>query len=69
MAKTYKITQKHEECIGCGACVSACPDNWEFGDDGKAKPKKLIISNGEFNCNKRAEEVCPVEIIKIKDEK
>ncbi|MFH1823165.1 MAG: ferredoxin [archaeon] len=69
MPKTYKIIQKHEECIGCGACVGACPENWEFSEDGKAKPKKLIISNGEYRCNKRAEEVCPVEIIKIQDEK
>lgn len=71
-----KIIQKHNDCIGCGACVAVCPDFWEFGGDGKVKPK-----NGQFNkrtgeygfeiaekdlvCNKEAEEICPVHVIKL----
>ncbi|MCX8194134.1 MAG: ferredoxin [Candidatus Pacearchaeota archaeon] len=67
MAKKYKIIQDHEKCIGCGACVATCPDNWIMAKDGKAKPKKTEISEKEYQCNKQAAEVCPVNIIQIKE--
>jgi ferredoxin len=60
----FKIIQDHEKCIGCGSCVAVC-DNWEMGDDGKAKPKKTEVE--EVGCNKEAEEICPVECIKIEE--
>lgn len=65
--KKYKINQKHGECISCGACVSACPQNWQMGKDGKAKFKKEIIAEKEYECNKEAEDICPVNIIKIEE--
>ncbi len=27
------------KCIGCGACVSTCPEVFEMDDEGKAKVK------------------------------
>jgi len=68
MAKKYKITQDHESCIGCGMCVSLCGENWEMGEDGKAHPIKKEIGEEELSCNKKAEENCPVGVIKIKEE-
>ncbi|UZE94193.1 MAG: ferredoxin [Candidatus Pacearchaeota archaeon] len=65
MAK-YKIIQDHERCIGCGACITACNKNWAIGDDGKAKPERTEITEEEYECNKKAADVCPVKIIKIK---
>ncbi len=71
-----KITQIHKDCISCGACVSICPDCWEFGEDNKAKPKngKLDEKTGNYEaeikdtaCSKDAVEVCPVQAIKILD--
>ena len=62
MAK-YKIEQDRDNCIGCGACVSACPDNWELKDDGKAAPKKTELD--DLGCNQKAADVCPVQIIKV----
>lgn len=67
--KKYKIIQKHEKCIGCGACVATCPDNWVMGKDGKAKPKKTEICEAEYDRNKQAANVCPVNIISIKEVK
>lgn len=64
--KTYKISQEHEKCIGCGACVAIC-DNWTMGTDGKAKPKKTTIDEKELKCNKDAEQVCPVNCIHVKN--
>ena len=62
----HKIIFSKETCIGCGACTSTCPDNWEMDDSGeKAKPKKLQITESELACNKEAEDVCPVSAIKI----
>ena len=69
MAK-YKINLDRSKCIGCGACVAACPSNWEMQDDGKTRNKKEIISDSEYSGNKEAEEVCPVNainLIKTKD--
>lgn len=62
MAK-YKIEQDRDNCIGCGACVGACPENWELKDDGKASPKKTEVD--DVGCNQKAADVCPVQIIKV----
>jgi len=59
---TVKIEQKHEDCIGCGACTAVC-DNWEMRSDGKAYPKVTEVE--EVGCNKEASDVCPVGCIKI----
>ena len=60
---SIKIKFDKEACIGCGACTSVC-DNWIM-EEGKAKPQKTKISENELKVNKEAEEVCPVEAIKI----
>lgn len=59
-----RISQEHEKCIGCGACVAVCPENWEMGDDGKANPKSR---NSDAECNKSAAAGCPVSIIKVEE--
>ncbi|RLE41762.1 ferredoxin [Candidatus Woesearchaeota archaeon] len=65
---THKIEFNRDSCIGCGACVSQCPDNWELVDtpDGqKAHPKHLAISDDELECNQAAADACPVQAITI----
>ncbi len=62
---SYKIEQERDKCISCGACASACPENWEMKDDGKSAPKKTEISEEEFECNNLAASGCPVNIIHI----
>lgn len=64
----YNITYNKKACIGCDACVSVCPENWELVEKNgelKAKPKKLEISEDEYNSNEEAATICPVECIKI----
>ena len=64
----YKIEYNREECIGCGACTSQCPENWEMLDKGgefKAKPKKMIVNEDEYDSNLEAADICPVECIKL----
>ena len=60
----FKINFDREACIGCSACVSVC-DNWVMDND-KVKPKKTAISEKELKSNKEAEDICPVDAIKIK---
>ena len=59
------VSIKHErdKCIGCGACASVCPANWEMADDGKSKCKNKNPKTA--GCNKEAENVCPVHCIHI----
>ena len=66
---SYIIKQDREKCIGCMACVAACPENWEMKGDGKAKPKKTKIEKKDLECNREAESVCPVQIIHVLEEK
>lgn len=66
MAKKYKIIQKRELCIGCGACVSVCSGNWEMKSDSKASPKKTSIEEKDLKCNKEAADICPVKCIELK---
>ncbi len=61
----YKIKQDRKKCMGCGACVAACPENWELKSDGKASPKKTLIEKKDLECNKEAAAVCPLQIIQI----
>lgn len=61
----YKVVIDRENCIGCAACVAVCPENFEIKDDGKAMPIKPTITEKEYPNNKKAEEVCPVKVIKI----
>ena len=48
-----------EKCIGCGLCVSICPEIFELDENGKAK----TISDKISSCTKEAAESCPVEAI------
>lgn len=59
----FKIVHDRENCIGCGACASVCPENWEMADDGKSRPKKTILD--KIGCNQKAADGCPVGVIKI----
>jgi ferredoxin len=62
----YKISQDHEACIGCGACIATCPGNWEMADDGKAKPKRKV---DDLECNEPAADGCPVGCITVEEVK
>ena len=48
---------KKEKCIGCNACMTACPVNAIRTENGKAK-----ISTDCIDCGK-CQEVCPVDAI------
>ena len=49
-------------CIGCGACVSLCPNTFQMNDqEGKAE----VAARDDATCAKSAAEGCPVQAIVI----
>ncbi len=71
--KMVKITQKHDECIGCGACLAIDPDNWELNGD-KADLKDAKVEGdtqtkevAEVGSSKDAAASCPVNCIIVEE--
>lgn len=60
MAEKVQIDQ--EECIGCEACVEACPEVFRFDEDDE---KAFVIedSNQDVDCVDEAIASCPAECI------
>jgi ferredoxin len=75
MAK-YRIEFDREACIGALACNAVAEKFWPRSEDGKVdlagatfneetKKWELIIDDADYEVNKEAAEVCPVEVITI----
>ncbi len=52
--KNFKFKVNKEECVGCGMCLSNCPDATELKEDGKAE-----VTNQEKLEKCGGEDVCP----------
>ena len=60
-----KVYVENDNCIGCGLCVSLCPDVFQINDCGKSEVKIKNFSDFESEIN-QCIEACPVNAIKIK---
>lgn len=56
-----KVNLNKERCIGCGACMSIAPENFTFGDDGRAE----MINSESTTEAIEASEMCPVSAITV----
>jgi len=54
------VAVDREKCIGCGLCVSMCPDVFEFVDDNKAQAKAAACKSCDV---KQVAQSCPVQAI------
>lgn len=64
-----KVIVKKDLCVGCGACISECPQYFEFDDDGLSNVKKNELEPSEKKEVLEVIETCPTEAIVIEDEK
>lgn len=76
MAK-YKVILYRDKCIGTASCMAVAPKFWELQEDGKimllesklneeTNQWELIVeSEQDLLENKEAEDVCPVNAIKV----
>lgn len=52
-----------EKCIGCGLCVSFCPEVFELKDEGKSSVKDGVDFEKNKDCIQNAKESCPAGAI------
>lgn len=59
-----KVYVESKSCIGCGLCVSLCPDVFKMNDSGKSEVKTDELNPLESEV-KQCVESCPVNAIRI----
>ncbi|MBD3261303.1 MAG: ferredoxin [Candidatus Altiarchaeales archaeon] len=70
------VRLNREDCIGCSACAGICPSFWAMNnEDNKTDLKgaekaqdgwfELEVEERDLECNRQAEDVCPVDVIKV----
>lgn len=57
-----KVVVNKDLCIGCGSCVSVCPQVFSLDEESKSQPKDPQGCEGA-DCCQEAAESCPVEAI------
>ena len=59
-----KVEVFDDLCISCGACISTCPEIFEWGQDDKAVAKVSDVPQDKTACAHEAVESCPTAAIK-----
>lgn len=54
----------NDGCIACGACVAACPEVFEFNDEGLAEAYADVTEENR-QAAEDARDGCPVSVIDI----
>jgi len=58
-----KVKVDPDLCISCGACVSTCPDVYDWDDEGKAKAVVDEVPDDLEDEAREALENCPTDAI------
>lgn len=61
-----KLYVDQDLCIACGACISLCPEVYDWNDDGKAQVTVDEVPAGAEESAADAMDSCPTEAIKEK---
>lgn len=54
----------NDGCISCGACVAACPEVFEFNEEGVAEAYADVTEDNQ-EAAEEARDGCPVSVIDI----
>ncbi|MFA5358271.1 MAG: ferredoxin [Patescibacteria group bacterium] len=60
-----KVLVDKDKCIGCGSCVSVCPEVFELSANGKAEIKTGADLEAHKDKVQEAVDVCPVQAISV----
>lgn len=60
-----KTKVDQDTCIGCGLCVSTCPEVYEMNDEGKSVAIDEDVAIENKGCAQQAADGCPVNAIEI----
>ncbi|MCK4805924.1 MAG: ferredoxin [Candidatus Pacebacteria bacterium] len=61
-----KIKVDKQKCLGCGVCISLCPEVFEL-KDGKSEIKEKVNFKKHKDSIKQVIETCPTSAILMKD--
>lgn len=59
-----KVAVDQDTCIGCGSCVSICPDVFQLNDEGFSNVIAQPDESNEASAREAADS-CPVDAISI----
>lgn len=62
-----KTHVESDVCIGCGVCVSMCPQVFTLNEDGISEAKNQKVSEDDKEIVLQACEACPVAAIVVED--
>lgn len=60
-----KACVNKSNCIGCGMCVSICPQVFSMDEDGTAKAVEGIVEESLIEDTNEAASQCPVAAIEL----
>lgn len=59
-----KVTVDQDLCIACGSCIDACPEVYDWNDEGMASAVAEEVPGDLEESAKEALESCPTDAIK-----